>query len=279
MAEPLLETKLHIPRRRRALVTRTRLLERLSLGTQSALTLVSAPAGFGKTTLLAEWLAAAPTDVRSPAWLSLDQRDNDPALFWTYVVAALQTAAAGIGDGALALRQSPQSTDAFLDAVLNDLHRIPEEIVLVLDDYHLIDAREIQDGMAYLLEHLPAQVHLVLAGRADPALPLARFRGRGELTEIRAADLRFTAEEAAAYLNGVMGLELTTQHVAALETRTEGWITAIQLAALSMQGRDDIAGFLAGFAGDDRYIVDYLVEEVLQRQPEHLGTSCCRPPS
>ena len=145
-----------------------------------------------------------------------------------------------------------------------------DDIVLVLDDYHVIDARDVQDGMAFLLEHLPPQIHLVIASRADPALPLARLRGRGELVEIRAADLRFTLDEAAAYLNDVMGLALTAEEVAALEGRTEGWIAALQLAALSMQGRDDIAAFIAGFAGDDRYIVDYLAEEVLQRQPEDV---------
>ena len=147
---------------------------------------------------------------------------------------------------------------------------MPNDIVLVLDDYHVIDAHDIQDGMAFLLEHLPPQVHLVIATRADPALPLARLRARGELVEIRAADLRFTPDEAAAYLNEVMGLDLAARDVAALEGRTEGWIAALQLAALSMQGRDDVAGFIAGFAGDDRYIVDYLVEEVLQRQPERV---------
>ena len=152
--------------------------------------------------------------------------------------------------------------------------------MLVLDDYHVIDARDVQDGMAFLLEHLPPQLHLVIASRADPALPLARLRARGELVEIRAADLRFTPDEAAAYLNEVMGLVLTAQDVAALEGRTEGWIAALQLAALSMQGRDDVAGFIAGFAGDDRYIVDYLVEEVLQRQPDTCpAASCCRPRS
>jgi len=232
---------------------------------------VSAPAGFGKTTLLAEWLAAAPADERSAAWLSLDQRDNDPALFWTYLIAALQTAAHGVGAGALSLLQSPQPPiEAVLATLLNDLHAISDDVVLVLDDYHVIDARDVQDGMAFLLGHLPPQIHLVIASRADPALPLARLRARRELVEIRAADLRFTPEEAATYLNGVMGLELTARDVAALEGRTEGWIAALQLAALSMQGRDDIAGFIAGFAGDDRYIVDYLVEEVLQGQPEHV---------
>ena len=268
MPGPLLETKLHAPRLRRGLVPRPRLSERLSRGAESAVTLVSAPAGFGKTTLLTEWLAAAPADGRSVAWLSLDQRDNDPARFWTYLVAALQTAADGVGASALSLLQSPPSSmEEVLATLLNDLDAVPDDVVLVLDDYHVIEARDVQDGMAFLLEHLPPQIHLVIAGRADPALPLARLRGRGELVEIRAADLRFTADEAAAYLNGSMGLVLTAQDVDALEGRTEEWIAALQLAALSLQGRDDVAGFIAGFAGDDRYIVDYLVEEVLQRQP------------
>ena len=205
------------------------------------------------------------------AWLSLDQRDNDPALFWTYLVTALQRAAPGVGASALSLLQSPQpQIEAVLATLLNDLGAVSGDVVLVLDDYHLIDARDVQDGMAFLLEHLPPQIHLVIAGRADPALPLALLRGRGDLVEIRAADLRFTPDEAAAYLNGVMGLVLTAQDVAALEARTEGWIAALQLAALSMQGRDDPAAFIAGFAGDDRYIVDYLAEEVLQRQPEPI---------
>jgi LuxR family transcriptional regulator, maltose regulon positive regulatory protein len=269
MAGPLLETKLHVPRRRRGLVPRPRLIERLSRASESKLTLVSAPAGFGKTTLLAEWLAAAPE--RSVAWLSLDQRDNDPLLFWTYVVAALETAAPGVGAGALALLQSPQPPiDAVLATLLNDLSASSDDAVLVLDDYHVIDARDVHDGIAFLLEHLPPQLHLVIASRADPALPLARLRARGQLVEIRAADLRFTPEEAAAYLNDVMGLALTAGDVAALEERTEGWIAALQLAALSLQGRDDVTGFIADFAGDDRYIVDYLADEVLQRQPEHL---------
>jgi LuxR family maltose regulon positive regulatory protein len=271
MGGPLLETKLHVPRWRRGLVARPRLSERLSRGAESALTLVSAPAGFGKTTLLAEWLAVAAADGRSVAWLSLDQRDNDPALFWTYLVAALTTAAAGVGAGALSLLQSLQPpSEAGLATLLNELDAISNDVVLVLDDYHVIDARDVQDGMAFLLEHLPPQIHLVIGSRADPALPLARLRGRGELAEIRAADLRFTPGEAAAYLNEVMGLALTAADVAALEGRTEGWIAALQLAALSLQGREDTAAFIAGFAGDDRYIVDYLAEEVLQRQPGHV---------
>jgi ATP/maltotriose-dependent transcriptional regulator MalT len=269
MAGPLLETKLHVPRRRRGLVARPRLIDRLSLQAEPALTLVSAPAGFGKTTLLAEWLAAVWAGGRRVAWLSLDRSDNDPALFWTYLIGALQTAADGVGGPALTLLRSPERPmESVLATLLNELSTLPDDVVLVLDDYHVIDAREVQDGMAFLLEHLPAQLHLVIAGRADPALPLARLRARGELVELRAADLRFTPDEAAAYLNGVMGLVLTAGDVAALERRTEGWIAALQLAALSLQGRDDVAAFIADFAGDDRYIVDYLAEEVLQRQPE-----------
>ena len=267
----LLETKLYVPRSRRDLVPRPRLSERLDRGTASKLMLVSAPAGFGKTTLLTEWLAAgpaAPAGERLVAWLSLDRGDNDLASFWTYVIAALRTAAPGVGESALALLQAPgpPPIETVLTVLLNDLGAVAGDIVLVLDDYHVIDARDVQDGMAFLLDHLPAGLHVVIAGRADPALPLARLRARGELAEIRAAELRFTPDEAAAYLNEMMGLQLTARDVAALEGRTEGWIAALQLAALSMQGRDDVAGFIAGFAGDDRYVVDYLAEEVLQRQ-------------
>jgi LuxR family transcriptional regulator, maltose regulon positive regulatory protein len=271
MASPLLETKLHVPRRRPGLVARPRLIERLGRASGSKLTMVSAPAGFGKTTLLAEWLAAVSAGGGSAAWLSLDRRDNDPALFWTYLIGALQTAADGVGGRALPLLQPPQPPiEAFLAMLLNDLSACSNDVVLVLDDYHVIGEGEVQEGMAFLLEHLPPQIHLVIACRADPALPLAGLRGRGELVELRAADLRFTPEEAAAYLNGVMGLALTAGDVAVLEGRTEGWVAALQLAALSMQGRDDVAAFIADFAGDDRYIVDYLAEEVLQRQPAHV---------
>jgi LuxR family maltose regulon positive regulatory protein len=246
------------------------LTERLNGVAESKLALVSAPAGFGKTTLLGEWLAAARDGERSVAWLSLDQGDNEPALFWTYVIAAMQEVVPAVGGRALALLSGPQPPpiEAVLATMLNELNAVPNDIVLVLDDYHVVDAPDVQYGMAFLLDHLPPQMHLVIATRADPALPLARLRARGELVEIRAADLRFTPGEAAAYLNEAMGLALTASDVTALERRTEGWIAALQLAALSMRGRDDMAGFIASFAGDDRYIVDYLVEEVLQRQPE-----------
>ena len=270
MAGPLLEIKLYVPRLRQGVIARPRLSERLSRGVESKVTLISAPPGFGKTTLLAEWLASAQGDERAVAWLSLDQADSQPVQFWTYLIAALQTVAPGAGAGALALLQEsrPAPIEMVLTTLLNELNALPTDVVLVLDDYHEVDTPDIQAGMAFLLDHLPPRVHLLITTRADPALPLGRLRGRGELTEIRAADLRFSADEAAAYLNEVMGLDLAAQDVAALEGRTEGWIAALQLAALSMQGRDDVAGFIAGFAGDDRYIVDYLVEEVLHRQSE-----------
>ncbi len=271
-AASLLETKLHLPGPRSGMVARPRLRERLDRAIESKLTLVAAPAGFGKTTLLSEWLAATGAAGRSASWLSLDRGDNEPASFWTYVVTALQTMDPAVGARALSLLQEPQppAIETILTSLLNELGALPNDVVLVLDDYHLIDVQAVTDEMTFLLDHLPRQVHVVIATRADPALPLARLRARGELIEIRAADLRFTPDEAAAYLNQVMGLDLGASDVAALEARTEGWIAALQLAALSMQGRDDVAGFIAGFAGDDRYIVDYLMEEVLHRQPEHV---------
>ncbi len=269
-AGPLLETKLFIPKLRRGQVARPRLSERLSRGAERKLTLVSAPAGFGKTTQLVEWLASLPDDVPSPAWLSIDPSDSQATTFWSYVIAALQSVVPGVGTISLSLLREPQPApiQSVLEALLNDLSATPTQVVLVLDDYHLIDAPDIHEGVGFLLEHLPPEVHMVIATRADPGFPLARLRARGELAEIRAADLRFTADEAVVYLNEVMGLDLTTADVAALEARTEGWIAALQLAALSMQGRSDAAEFIAGFAGDDRYIVDYLVEEVLERQTE-----------
>src|SRR5450755_386006 len=277
MASPLVETKLYIPRLRRSLVARPRLSGRLSRGSEATLTLISAPAGFGKTTLLTAWLAAAATENRSVAWLSLDESDRQPATFWTYVITALQTAVPGVGTTVLPLLQSAQPPiETVLAAVLNELSAAPNDVDLVLDDYHLVDGPDVRTGMAFLLERLPPQVHLVISTRADPLLPLARLRARGELVEVRAADLRFTPDEAAAYLNDVIGLDLAAKDIAALEGRTEGWIAALQLAALSMQGRKDIGGFIAGFAGDDRYIVDYLVEEVLQRQTEQVRSFLLR---
>jgi LuxR family maltose regulon positive regulatory protein len=269
MPSPLVRTKLFVPQVRRGLVPRPRLTERLSRTRQPRQTLVSPPPGVGTTTLLAAWLAADATAERPAAWVSLEESEREPGSFWTYVVTALDAAAPGVGAGALALLQTgnpPMQT--VLTTVLNELGALPSGLDLVLDDYHLADGPAIAADMTYLLEHLPAYVHLVISTRADPALPLARLRARGELVEVRAADLRFTLDEVAAYLNEVIGLDLQAADIAALEGRTEGWIAALQLAALSLQGRDDVAGFIAGFAGDDRYVVDYLVEEVLGRQSD-----------
>ncbi len=269
MYTPILATKLYVPRPRPGVVLRPRLIERLDEGLNRRLTLVSAPAGFGKTTLLGEWVAGCG---RPAAWLSLDSGDNDPARFLAYLVAALQTIAPNIGEGVSGMLQSPRPppTESVLTALLNEIDTVPDDFVLVLDDYHVVDAREVDDALAFLMEHLPPRMHLIIATREDPPLPLARLRVRGQLAELRAADLRFTPSEAAEFLEGVMGLSLSEEDIAALETRTEGWIAGLQLAALSMRGREDVAGFIRAFAGDNRYVVDYLVEEVLQKQPERI---------
>ena len=265
MAGPLVETKLYRPRTRQGLVARPRLDDRLRGKDSIGLTLVSAPAGFGKTTLISSWPA------ERTAWVSLEESDQDPLTFWTYVLTALERAAPGVAEGALVLLQSsPTPIETILAGVLNELSVLPDDVDLVLDDYHLADSLEISRGMTYLLDHLPPQLHLLISTRADPALPLARLRARGELVEIRAADLRFTLDEVSSYLNGVTGLGLDATAIATLEERTEGWIAALGLAALSLQGRSDAARFIDGFAGDDRYVVDYLVEEVLDRQPENV---------
>jgi LuxR family maltose regulon positive regulatory protein len=270
VAGPLLDSKTRVPGGRPGTVPRPRLTGRLAAAPRSALTVLSASAGFGKTTLLTEWLATLPVQGPGVAWLSLDARDDDPSRFWTYVVAAHRTVHPDVGTAALDLLESAPPDEVFLTELLNDLSDLPRDLLLVLDDYHLVEARGVHDGMAFLLEHRPPQLHLVLATRTDPPLGLARLRARGELVEVRTADLRFTADESAAYLNDSMGLSLADGDVEALDSRTEGWIAALQLAALSMHGRDDVSGFIAGFAGDDRYVVDYLAEEVLARQPDEV---------
>ena len=266
---PILATKLYVPPPRPGVVPRPRLTGRLNEGLHRRLTLISAPAGFGKTTLISEWLAGCG---RPAAWLSLDEGDNDATRFLAYLVASLRAIAADIGEGTLGALQSPQPPpiESILAALLNEIDTVADDLVLVLDDYHVIDARPVDDALAFLLEHLPPRMHLVIVTREDPRLPLARLRGRGQLAELRVADLRFTASEAAEFLKGAMGLNLSVEDVAALETRTEGWIAGLQLAALSMRGREDVPGFIRAFAGDNRYVVDYLVEEVLQKQPERV---------
>ncbi len=275
MTTPLLATKLYIPPPRPSLVSRPRLIERLNAGLTLGrkLTIISASAGFGKTTLVSEWIASCGRPV---AWLSLDEVDSDPVRFIAYLVAALRTIKAEIGEGLLAALQSPQPppTDALLTNLLNEMAALTEPFLLILDDYHLIDSQVVDQALAFLVEHQPPQMHLVINTREDPALPLARLRARGQLTELRAADLQFTPAEAADFFNRAMGLKLSAAEVAALETRTEGWIAGLQLAALAlqgtlyMQGPQDVHGFIQAFAGEHRFIVDYLVEEVLQRQPE-----------
>src|SRR5215472_14539789 len=276
LLSPLLATKLHQPRPRAQLVPRVHLVERLQQGLSGALTLASAPAGFGKTTLISQWLAGC---ARPAAWLSLDERDNDPTRFLTYLIAALQTSAPTLGKGVVGALQSPQPPPAepILTAVLNDITAsIADPFVLVLDDYHLIDTPPVDHALTFLLDHLPPQMHLVIATREDPPLPLARLRASGQLTELRAADLRFTPAEAADFLTQAMGLSLSADDVAALEARTEGWIAGLQLAAISLQGSQDVTGFISSFTGSHHFVMDYLVEEVLHRQPEHILTFLLR---
>jgi LuxR family transcriptional regulator, maltose regulon positive regulatory protein len=267
--DALLATKLHVPRPRPGLVPRPRLLQRLHEGTDREVALVCTPAGFGKTALLADW---AQGSRRPVAWLSLDEGDNDPARFWRHVAAALDGVHPGVAERAGALLGGPQpaSFEAVVTALVNQLAGTPEEVVLVLDDYHLIDAPTVHESVGFLLEHLPLSLRLVLASRADPPLPLARLRGRGQLVELRAADLRFTPEEAAQLLRGAVGPDLPEGAVVALEERTEGWAAGLQLAALSLRGRTDIPDFVRGFSGSHRHVLDYLAEEVLDRQPEDL---------
>jgi LuxR family transcriptional regulator, maltose regulon positive regulatory protein len=269
MSGDLLQTKLYAPQLRPSFVPRPRLIERLNQGLQTGgkLTLISAPAGFGKTTLVSEWIAGCE---RPFAWLSLDERDNDLVRFLVYFIAALQTVSPEIGKKASGILESPQPppTESILTILLNEIAAIPEGFALVLDDYHGLDAQPIDQALTFLLEHQPPQMHLVIVTREDPSLPLARLRARGQLTELRATDLRFTPAEAAEFLNRMMELNLSEGDIAALEARTEGWIAGLQLAALSMQGREDVSVFIHAFAGDNHYIVDYLVEEVLQRQSE-----------
>ena len=265
----LLQTKLYMPRLRPSFIPRPNLIAKLNQGLQqeSKLTLVSAPAGFGKTTLITEWIAER---ARPFAWLSLDERDADINRFLTYFVAALQSVAAKVGGGVLTVLQSAQlpPTNSILTSLLNDIMTIPEHFFFVMDDYHVLDARLIDEALTFVLEQAPPQMHLIITTREDPNLPLARWRVRNQLTELRASDLRFSLGETAVFLRQLMGLTLTEEHIATLEDRTEGWIAGLQLAALSMQGRQDVSGFIDAFTGDNRYIVDYLVEEVLHRQPE-----------
>lgn len=271
MAVSLLSTKLHAPRLRARRVERSLLLERLDRGLQCALTLVSAPAGFGKTTLVGAALARSK---QPAAWLALDEEDNDPARFLSYLVAALQTVQAGLGQELQRALQSVAAGSAaavpLLTGLINEIAETARPFVLVLDDYHVVVDPEVDEAARFLIEHAPPCLHVVIATRADPPWPLGRLRARGEMVELRAADLRFTPEETAQYLNDVMDLGLSLEQIAALDARTEGWIAGLQMAALSLQGRQDAAAFIREFGGSHRFILDYLVEEVLGRQPPAL---------
>jgi len=271
MSTALIATKLHVPPLRANLVLRPRLIERLEQGLRGGhrLTLVSAPAGFGKTTLLSEW---ADSVGEPTAWLSLDEEDNDPARFLAYLLAALRQIDPSIGETAQLMLQAPQPPppQSLLTSLINDLAALPASCILVLDDYHLIQTMPIHQQLAFLLEHLPPQAHLVIATREDPPLPLARLRARDQIAEIRQSDLTFTEEETADFLRRVMGLDLSSSDIATLGRRTEGWIAGLQLAALSMRNTEDLEGFVASFAGSHRYILDYLVEEVFRQQSSEL---------
>ncbi len=275
MPTPILTTKIYVPPPRTKVVVRADLIARLNTGVQRKLTLISAPAGFGKTTLVSEWAAQYQQPV---AWLSLDEGDSDPTRFLIYLVATLQTMLARqtppstFGIGVMNVLQSlqPPPPEAILTALLNDINTLPSHFVLVLDDYHVIDAKPVDQALTFLIEHLPPHMHLVITTREDPHLPLARLRARGQLTELRIADLCFNISEATGFLNQVMGLNLAPAEVVALETRTEGWIAGLQLAAISLRGHSDASQFIKSFSGNHQFVLDYLVEEVLQQQPEQV---------
>jgi LuxR family maltose regulon positive regulatory protein len=271
--DSLLATKLYIPTLRPNRVPRPRLTGRMEEGVKGPLTLISAPAGFGKSTLLSEWIQASR---RRVAWVSLDAGDDEPVRFLCYTVAALQRLHPGLGTAALAaisaLRHAqtppPELVESVLTGLVNEIDALGEDLVLVLDDYHLLENPAVHQAVQFLLDRLPANLHLVLSTRVDPPLPLPRLRARGQLTELRAQDLRFTSREAADFLNEAMGLALSPADVEALEERTEGWAVGLQMAALSLQGRQDVSGFIEHFTGSHRFVLDYLSEEVLSRQPE-----------
>lgn len=275
MASPLLVTKFHIPSARSTWVKRDRLIGLLNQSLDHKLTLVSAPAGFGKTTLLGDWAHQVSIPVN---WLSLDERDNDPIQFWTYVIGALQQTHCEVGEATLAMLRSTEIIpfESFLIPLINEIANAKGNIVLILDDYHVITVDAIHQAVTFLLEHLPSQLHLIFASRVDPAVPLAQLRAHSQLLELRSSDLRFTLTEAALFLNNMRQLALSQSQVEAIQARTEGWIAGLQLAALSMQDAEDRIAFIDSFQGTHRYILDYLTEEVLDRQPKPLQTFLLR---
>lgn len=273
MSDSLLSTKLHVPHARINGVSRPRLTEKLLTAVKrpGSFVLLSGPAGFGKTTLLGDFVSELKCPV---AWVSVDEGDNDPIRFWTYLITACQSIQRGVGESGLALLQSPQPLpdETIPTLLINDLVKLKNDLVLVLDDYHEIHNPSIHTALSFLLDHLPEKLHLVFSTRVDLPWPLARFRARNQLIEIRAADLRFTTDETAAFLNQVMSLNLSAENVSALEARTEGWIASLQLAAISMKGRSDLGEFIKAFTGSHVYVAEYLIEEVLEHQSEAVKT-------
>ena len=267
--DPLIHTKLRPPFPRSGLVSRSRLQEQIVRGLRGPLTLVTAPAGFGKTTLVASGVNSTGMPI---AWVSLDKNDNQAGRFLSYLIAAVQGADKEIGSEAAQLMAAtpPPSHEAVLSSLINDLDSKTQELGVVLDDYQFINSQAVHEAVTFLLEHCPKSLHLVIATRSDPPLPLSRLRARAQLVELRAADLRFTEAEAAQFLNNVMGLQLEAKPVATLEECTEGWIAGLQMAALSMRERKDVSRFIEKFSGTNRYIMDYLLEEVLANQPPEI---------
>ncbi len=269
MIAPILTTKLHKPPPRSGLVQRLHLIDRLNEGVSRKLVLISAPAGFGKTTIMSIWVEGIGSPV---AWLSLDSEDNDLTRFLRYIVSALQTINPDIGQTTITMLHSVQKTppETVLKVLINELASIQDDFYLILDDYHVINDQEVHTALAYLIDHSPLKMHLVIASRSDPPLPLSRMRARGQLIEMRQANLRFTPEEAAIFLKQNTGFDLTAEQVSELESRTEGWIAGLQLAALSMQGRSDLSAFIQAFSGSHRFVIDYLAEEVFSKLPETM---------
>lgn len=279
MLDTLLRTKLFTPPLRSNLVPRPQLIDRMNDGRQGKLTLISAPAGFGKTTLTLTWLQQMDWPA---AWLSLDEGDNDPLRFLSYGITALQSilkpSEGDFAENVLAQLQiaQPPPLQSLLTQLINEISAVQQPFIFVLDDYHLIAAPAVHEALTFLLENMPPQMHLLITTREDPPLPLARLRVRGQLSELRAADCRFSTSEAAQFLNQIMGLSLAEEDVAALEQRTEGWIAGLQMAALSMQGQEDVHGFVQSFTGSHHFVLDYLIEEVLGRQPLDIQTFLLR---
>ncbi len=271
MIANLLASKFYFPPHRPDLVPRPGLLENLDAGLRGKLTLVSAPAGFGKTTVVSEWLRSCG---RPAAWLSVDKNDNDLSRFLIYLIAALRHIDAEIGNDVQAALEETLSPhiEILLTRLISEIEKFPDKSIIVLDDYHLINSKQVHDAINFLIEFLPPAIHMVISGRTDPPLPISRLRVRGDVNEIRTPQLRFTKGEMATYLNDLLGFDLSAEGIAALETRTEGWIASLKLAALSMQGRDDWQEFITKFSGSNRYIIDYLVDEVMARQPEEVQT-------